>query len=154
MSIASETNRNNYLGNGSANNYSYTFKIFNDSDLLVTVKSTLDVETTLTLSTHYTVSGAGSNSGGSITLVNGVFDWINSGNLKNGYTISVRRNLDLIQETDIRNQGEFFPEVHEDKFDYLTMIDQQQQDEISRTVKLSETADVADFDPTLPVGLI
>lgn len=154
MSIASETNRNNYLGNGSVKTYSYTFKIFNDDELLVTVKSNLDVETTLTLTTHYTVSGAGSNSGGSITLVNGAFDWIDSTFLKNGYTLSVRRNLELIQETDIRNQGEFFPEIHEDAFDRLTMQDQQQQDELDRTVKLSETADVSDFNPTLPVEII
>ena len=154
MSIASETNRNNYIGNGAALTYSYTFKIFNDDELRVTVKSTLDVETTLTLNTHYTVTGAGSNSGGSISLVNGAFDWINSTFLKSGYALTIRRDLELIQETDIRNQGEFFPEIHEDVFDRLTMLDQQQQDELSRSVKLSETSVVADFDPTLPAGIV
>lgn len=154
MSIASETNRNNYIGNGAALTYSYTFKIFNDDELRVTVKSTLDVETTLTLNTHYTVTGAGSNSGGSISLVNGAFDWIDSTFLKSGYALTIRRDLELIQETDIRNQGEFFPEIHEDVFDRLTMLDQQQQDELSRSVKLSETSVVADFDPTLPAGIV
>lgn len=155
MSIASETNRNSYVGNGAVDTYSYTFKIYDDSDLLVTVKSDLNVETTLTLNTHYSVTGVGESNGGSVALVNGAFDWIDTeGDLKSGYTISIRRNLQLIQETDIRNQGEFFPEVHEDAFDRLTMYDQQQQDEIDRSVKLSETADVGDFDPTLPVDLI
>lgn len=154
MSIASETNRNNYIGNGAALTYSYTFKIFNDDELRVTVKSTLDVETTLTLNTHYTVTGAGSNSGGSISLVNGAFAWITSTFLTSGYALTIRRDLELIQETDIRNQGEFFPEIHEDVFDRLTMLDQQQQDELSRSVKLSETSVVADFDPTLPPGLV
>jgi hypothetical protein len=94
MSIASESNRNNYIGNGAALTYSYTFKIFNDDELRVTVKSNLDIETTLTLNTHYTVTGAGSNSGGSISLVNGAFDWINSTFLKSGYALTIRRDLD------------------------------------------------------------
>lgn len=155
MSIASETNRNNYVGNGAVDTYSYTFKIYDDGDLLVTVKSDLDVESTLTLNTHYSVTGVGESGGGSVALVNGAFDWIDAeGDLKSGYTISIRRNLALVQETDIRNQGEFFPEVHEDTFDRLTMYDQQQQDSIDRSVKLSETSDTGDFDPTLPVDII
>ena len=30
--------------------------------------------------------------------------------------------LPVVQETDLRNQGKFFAEVHEDAFDYLTML--------------------------------
>jgi hypothetical protein len=48
-------------------------------------------------------------------------------------------SLPLSQSSDIRNQGGFFADVHEDTFDHLVMIDQQQQDEIDRSFKLPET---------------
>lgn len=149
MTVQSGTNRNNYLGNGSASSYPYTFRILRNTHLLVTVRDTNDVETTLSLTTHYTVTGVGSDTGGNVVLVNGAFDWISGGNLKNGYALSIRRVLPLLQETDIRNQGDFFPEVHEDVFDRLVMIDQQQTDELTRAIKLPET--LADsFNPNLP----
>jgi hypothetical protein len=140
MTVATENNRNDFVGDNSTPTYPYTFKIFQDSDLLVTEKDTNDIETTLVLTTDYTVSGAGNTNGGSITLV--------AGNLATDYELTIRRVLPIVQETDIRNQGTFFPEIHEDEFDKGRMIDQQQQDEIDRSVKLPETETGADV--TLP----
>lgn len=156
MSFSSTTNRVSATGNGTTATYSYTFKIFLNTELLVTVRSPVDdSETTLTLTTHYTVSGVGESGGGSITLVNGAFDWIDgSGYLDSSWVLTMRRVVALTQETDIRNQGSFFPETHEDVFDKHIMIDQQQQDELDRSMKLAETVDVADFDPTLPASLV
>lgn len=140
MSIASTTNRVDYTGNGAVDTYAYTFRIFAGTDLLVTVRDTNDVETTLTLTTHYTVTGAGDASGGNVALVNGAFAWLDGdGDLKTGFALSIRRSRPLTQETDIRNQGDFFPETHEDAFDHLVMISQQLQDQIDRCVKLRET---------------
>ena len=151
MSISSTTNRNDYTGNGAVDTYSYTFRIFANTDLLVTVRDTNDVETTLTLTTHYTVSGVGDAGGGSISLVNGAFSWLDAdGDLKSNYILTIRRVRPLKQETDIRNQGDFFPETHEDAFDHLLMIDQQQQDEIDRAVVLPETVPSSEFNPQLP----
>lgn len=45
--------------------------------------------------------------------------------LTNGWKISIARELEPTQETDLRNQGKFFAEVHEDAFDKLTMLIQQ-----------------------------
>lgn len=154
MSISSTTNRMQYTGNGSVSVYSYSFKVFSDAHLKVTVRSTSGVETTLALATDYTVSGVGSPNGGSITLVNSSQSWLTSGKLKSGYTLTIRRVIPLKQETDIRNQGSFYPEEHENVFDRLTMVDQQQQDAIDRSVKFSETVPGSAFDVTLPVGLI
>lgn len=150
MTVASTNNRNNYVGNGSTNDYDYTFRIFEDADLLVTVRDPDGVETTLTLTTHYTVSDAGSLTGGTVSLVNGAFDWLDAGgDLDTGYALTIRRVLDLTQGTDIRNQGSYFPANTEDALDRLTMQQQQQQDEIDRGIKLPET--LADsFDGTLP----
>jgi len=157
MSLTSTTSRVSYTGNGAVDTYSYTFPIFSDSDLRVTVRSnaTPPVETTLTLTTDYTVTGAGEPSGGTVVLVNSGQSWLDAdGDLKTGYVIVIRRVRSLKQETDIRNQGEFYPESHEDEFDKEVMIDQQQQDEINRSVRLPETYTSSSFDPVLPTGVV
>jgi hypothetical protein len=155
MSLSSTTSRNGYTGNGNVDTYSYTFRIFDEDDLVVTVRDTVGVETTLTKTTHYTVSGVGAAGGGSVALVNGAFDWIDGdGDLESGYILTIRRVVALTQITDIRNQGDFYPEIHEDQFDKSTMIDQQQQDEIDRSITLPETVSAADFSPDLPGDIL
>lgn len=155
MSLSSTTSRNGYTGNGNVDTYSYTFRIFDEDDLVVTVRDTAGVETTLTKTTHYTVSGVGDVGGGSVALVAGAFDWLDAGNdLESGYILTIRRVVGLTQVTDIRNQGDFYPEVHEDQFDKLTMIDQQQQDELDRSITLPETVSGADFDTSLPGDIL
>jgi len=155
MTISTIVSRNNYTASGSDNVYLFTFKIFAQADLLVTVRDTDGVETTLTLTTDYTVGGSlGDPTGGYITLVNSSQAWLSGGDLIADYVISIRRVRDIIQETDIRNQGAFYPEVHEDQFDIATMIDLQQQDEIDRSVKLPESVDPADFDNEIPSSFV
>lgn len=150
MSITSTTARNNYTGNGSTATYGYGFKIFNQGDITVTVRDPdTDAETTLTLTTDYTLTGVGDNAGGNVVLVDAGQDWIDgSSYLKSSWALTVRRIVDLTQNTDIRNQGNFYPEVHEDTFDYSRMIDLQQQDEIDRSAKMAETS--TSSPPTLP----
>lgn len=153
--ISSTTSRMDYTGNGAVDTYSYSYKIFANTDLLVTVRDTDDVETTLTLTTDYTVTGVGSSSGGNVVLVNSAQAWLDGdGDLKTNYILTIRRVRPIKQLTDIRNQGAFYPETHEDTFDSLVMIDQQQQDEIDRSVKLSETTDPDDFDTAIPASLV
>ena len=59
MTISSTTDRNDYTGNASTGTYAYGYKIFANTDLVATVRDTDGVETTLTLTTHYTVTGVG-----------------------------------------------------------------------------------------------
>ena len=152
MSISSQVSRVDYTGNGSQSVYSYSFKIFKEADLLVTVRNTTTgVESTLTLTTDYTLSGVGETAGGSLTLVDAGQAWLDGdGDLDTGYVITIRRSPDLVQETDIRNQGAYYPEGIENQFDKHTFIDQKQQDEIDRSIKLPESQPVSGFDPTLP----
>ena len=154
MSISSSTNRNDYVGNGATDTYNYTFRIFDEGDLEVTVRDTSDVETTLALSTDYTLTGVGSSGGGTIVLVNSAQSWLDGdGDLKSSYALTIRRVLDLVQETDIRNQGAFYPEIHEDQFDKLVMIAQQQQDELSRSASMPVTVAASAFSPEFPASL-
>lgn len=153
MSLGTANNRNDYIGTGTASVYSYTYRITSKTHLLVTVKNTSGVESTLVLDTDYSVSDVGEVAGGNITLIDSGQAWLSGGNLITDYTITVRRVVPLLQETDIRNQGDFYPEVHEDQFDYQTFISQQHQDEIDRSVKLPESTPASAFDPTLPTDI-
>lgn len=130
MTVASSSNRVDYTGNGVTTVFSFSFRIFEAADLVVTRATPAGVETTLVLNTDYTVTGAGSYSGGSITL---------SAALTNGHALTIQRVLDITQETDLRNQGQFFAETHEDVFDRVTMIAQQLQEQIDRSAKLPVT---------------
>lgn len=116
MTVSTEVNQAAYTGNGVTTVFPYAFRILNSSNLTVTRINLLEVETVLTLGTDYTVSGAGSYNGGAVTLPQP---------LPSGYSLVIERDLAAVQETDLRNQGTFFAEVHEDVFDYLTMLVQQ-----------------------------
>lgn len=116
MTVSTEVDHNDYVGNGVTTQFPYTFRVFKKSDLVVTVLDMSQNITTLILDTDYTVSGAGGYTGGNVTL---------SSPLTSGWQISIARVLPVTQETDLRNQGKFFAEVHEDVFDRLTMLLQQ-----------------------------
>lgn len=133
----SAINRNDAIGNDAVSVYPYGFKIFAATDLEVTVRDTAGLETELVYPTAYSVSGVGLAAGGNVTLANVGAAYQNAdGTLKQDYPITIRRVRPLTQATDIRNQGGFFATTHEDTFDNLTMIDQQQQDEIDRSFKI------------------
>ncbi|EJB9160674.1 hypothetical protein MXG92_003760 [Salmonella enterica] len=116
MTVSTEVDHNDYIGNGVTTSFPYTFRIFKKSDLVVQVADLNENITELVLDTDYTVTGAGGYTGGNVVL---------SAPLTNGYQISISRELPVTQETDLRNQGKFFAEVHEDAFDKLTMLIQQ-----------------------------
>lgn len=143
MSISSTGNREEYLGNDSTDTYNYTFRIFSASDLRVVQVTDEGVKSVLVLNTDYTVTGVGNGTGGTIVLT--------AGNLEQDYVLIIQRRRPLTQLTDIRNQGDFYPETHEDFFDKSIMIDQQQQEQIDRSIKLDEQFTTSDFDTILPV---
>jgi hypothetical protein len=149
MTVPVSSERNNYTGDGSTNVYAYGFRISAQTHLLVTVADEDGAETTLTISTDYTVSSVGVKTGGNITLVDNDQDWLDDdGYLDTGWTMSVRHYVPLTQATDIRNQGVYYPEMHEDAFDYLMWAIKQQQDELNRCVKAGET--VTGVTPVFP----
>lgn len=113
MTVSTEVDHNEYTGNGVTTSFPYTFRIFQKSDLVVQVVDLDENIAVLDLDTDYTVTGAGGYNGGNVIL---------SKALANGYQISISRDLPVTQETDLRNQGKFFAEVHEDAFDKLTML--------------------------------
>ena len=132
MTVSSTTVKNSYSGNGSTTQFAYGYKIFADSDLIVIIRSAAGTETVKTLSTHYTVAGAGDASGGSITFT--------SGNTPaSGETVVIIREVPQTQAIDYIANDPFPAESHEEGLDRATMTTQQVQEELNRSIKLSRT---------------
>ena len=130
MTVSSTTNKVSYSGNGSTTVFAYTFKIFANGDLDVYIRSSTGTETLQTITTDYTVSNAGNESGGNVTFVTAP---------ASGETVVIQRKLDLTQGTDYVENDPFPAESHEEALDRLTFITQQMQEEIDRSIKASVT---------------
>ena len=137
MTVSSTTTRNSYSGNASTSVFAYTFKIFDDDDITVVIRTdATGVETTKTKTTHYTVSGVGSGSGGNVTFT--------SGNIPaSGETVVLLRTTARTQLTDYVANDPFPADTHEDALDKLTFITQELQEEVGRSLKLSQTNTIA-----------
>jgi hypothetical protein len=130
MTISSTTVRNSYSGNGSTTVFAYTFKILDDDEIQVIIRSSTGTETTKTKTTHYTVSGVGSSGGGNITFLTA------PGSTE---TVVLKRNTTKTQETDYVANDPFPANSHEEALDRVTMIAQEIQEELGRSIKLSKT---------------
>jgi len=132
MTISSTTVKNSYSGDSTTTTFTYTFKIFQDSDIQVIIRSSTGTETTKTITTHYTVTGAGTSGGGSVIFT--------GGNIPvTGETVLLRRNIPQTQAIDYIANDPFPAESHEEGLDRSTMAIQQLQEEVTRAIKLSKT---------------
>ena len=133
MTVSTTIIKNFHNGNASTTNFAYQFRILEDTDLLVIIRTnSTGAEATKTLSTHYTVAGAGDASGGSITFT--------AGNVPaSGETVVIRRNVPQTQAIDYIANDPFPAETHEEGLDRATMVAQQVGEESDRSIKLSRT---------------
>lgn len=132
MTVVSSNSKTTLHGNGDARVWPFTFRVVDESHLQV-ILTTAGTETLLT--GGYTVTLAGN--GGSVTYPT------SGAPLAAGHKITLRRVVPLTQDTDLANQGGFYAETHEDRFDLLAMADQQQQEELDRAIKAPVTDEVA-----------
>ncbi len=130
MTVTSSTNRASYSGNGTLTTFAYGFKIFDQDELTVILRSSTGVETVQTLTTNYTVTGVGAAGGGNV-----VFGTAPAA----GVTIVVLRELDLEQGLNLVPNDPFPAESLESSLDKLTFMVQQHNEELGRTIKASRT---------------
>jgi hypothetical protein len=153
MTVPSSAQTVTYTGTAATATYAYTnVKIFDETDLEVSVTkiSTLAI-TPLVINTDYTVTGVGIAAGGNVVLVNASQAWLDgSGFLTASYTITIKRVVALTQQTSVTTQGQNLPEYVEKQFDRCVMIDQQQQEQIDRCLKLPDTEPGTATNTTLP----
>lgn len=131
MTVSSTTTRNSYTGDGSTTVFAYTFKIFDDDDITVILRTTATgAETVQTKTTNYSVSGVGNAGGGNITFTSAP---------ASTQTVVLLRQTAQTQSTDYTPNDPFPAAAHEDALDKLTLLAQDQQDELDRAIKLSRT---------------
>ena len=128
MTISTTTIKNSYSGNSSTDAFSYTFKISADSEMQVIIRASTGSETVKSLTTHYTVSGAGNASGGTVTFT--------SGNIPDtGETVILRRNTAQTQGMDLIENDPLPANTLETAVDKNLAIVQELQEQLDRSFK-------------------
>jgi hypothetical protein len=130
MTLSTTAARVQYNGPG-AGPFTIPFRFTVSSDLQVIKRSSTGVETALSLTTHYTVSGTG-NATASLTLVSA---------LVSGETLSIVRTPTIDQQTSLANQTAYYGSTHEAEFDRLVMQLQLLKDQIDRSFKVQDSYD-------------
>jgi len=141
MTVSSTTNRITYNCKGSQKEFPFTFKILEEENLVVILKDPNNAETILVLNTDYSVSEEPWETGGSITT-------LDEDAYASGYTLTIIRQLDLVQGADYLEGDSFPAETHEEQLDRLMMIAQQLLENLNRTLFLKITSAFKDL--TLP----
>lgn len=142
MTIASQTNRISYTGNGVTTAFAVSFPFQSANDLVVveTIIAT-GVQTTKTITTHYTVSGTPDSlgyypNGGTVTAVTAPASTV---------TWTIYRAPALLQSLNLAENNALPAESLEAQLDYLTMLVQRLNDRVNRSVRQpdGDSADIA-----------
>lgn len=141
MTVSSTTTKDSYSGDGSTTVFAYTFKIFDDDDVAVIVRTdATGSETTKTKTTDYTVSGVGNANGGNITFGTAP---------ASGETVVLLRSTSQTQTTDYTPNDPFPAAAHEDALDRMTFLAQELQEELDRSIKVSKTNTITSAEFTI-----
>jgi hypothetical protein len=115
MTISTEDNSEQYSTNGVTTVFSVPYYFIQNADLLVTYTNAAGVETTLTLGSDYTVSGAGNPSGGSITTATAY---------ATGGLITIDNEPAALQPIDYTETDPFPAATHETGLDRAILVSQ------------------------------
>jgi len=137
MTVSNALTRNDYIASSGQTIFPYTFQTFESGDLTV-----LQSGLPLSEGTHYTVSGVGDESGGSITLGTGA---------TSGDYVSVYLDMDLARTIDYQNAGDFLAGEVNDDFDRIWLSLQQGNTDIGRSVR-RPNADSGTINMELPIA--
>ncbi len=141
MSLATTTDRVTFAGNGVTTAFAFPYNFSAEADLVVISKlDSTAVETTKTLTTHYTTVGAGVDGGGTITYLVAP---------PTGTTVIIYRDRSPKQEVDIGDNGKISSASLEEQLDRLTMMIQRIRNVQARSLRLPEGF-TATFDGKLP----
>lgn len=122
--------------NGATTEFPTAFKVFDAAHLVVQVDGV-----TQTLSTHYTLSGLGSDSGVTVTFVTAP---------ANGKKVLCYRNVGLSRTTDYQQSGSFLESTVDRDQDIQTMQSQEVSERTGRSLILSRE-DALTVSPALPI---
>lgn len=117
MTVSTTDSEVVYVSGGPA--FPIPYRFLQNADIQAVLVKQDGTSETLT-GAQYTLTGAGSQSGGTMTssYAAGVL-------ATPGASLTISRVMDAVQPTDLRNQGKYLAETHENVFDRLTMLIQQ-----------------------------
>ena len=134
MTVSTTTIKNSASGNGSNTTFAYSFKVFASSELKVVVRTNAtgaeSVRAEGSGSTNYSVTGVGNAAGGNVVFVTAPLST---------ETVVLYRASAKTQSFDLVENDPFLAESFEESLDKITHQNQEMQEEIDRTLKLSST---------------
>lgn len=130
MTVSTDLIKVSYSGDDSTTVFAYTFKVFDEDDLVVIIRDANGVETTKTITTDYTVSGVGDVGGGNVTMLTAP---------TSTETLLILREQPITQGLDLVPNDPFPADSIEEALDKLVFMMQQQAEELDRCIKLSKT---------------
>lgn len=136
MTYSDSTQRNDYTATSGQTVFAYDFRILANSDLDVYVEKVLK-----TLTTDYTVSGAGDAGGGNVTFGTGI---------TLDEAVMIIRDTPDTQATDFTPSGPFPADSNETALDKLAMKAQDIEEKFDRAFKFAVTSTLKDID--IPEG--
>lgn len=139
MTISIETDRAFYAGGPAS--VPVPFKIWSDSDVIVTLDDGAGTAEALTLDVDYTVNGIGT---ASVTVDFNIST--------TGYTIGIISAISALQETSFYDGDKFPASVFETTFDRLVRLVQQAIGTLKRCIKIPESVDPDVYDLDISGG--
>lgn len=130
MTISAALNRFSYAGNGVTTAFSFPAKFLANADLVVLlVNNSTGVSVTQTLTTHYTVTGAGADAGGTVTMVTAP---------ATGYTLVIYGDPAVSQTTDFVDNDPLPAASIENALDKLTILARRLKDRLDRALRFTD----------------
>lgn len=123
--INDTTPRVQYTATSGQTVFSVPFEFFSNADLKVYKNATLQ-----TVTTHYTVTGAGVTGGGSVTLTSGATA---------GDIITILRDIPVARSSDFPTSGPFNIDALNSDLDRLTAMVQERETAIERSLRMPDT---------------
>lgn len=139
MTVTTTLDRQYFPADGANKNFPFNFKFFNNSQIYVSLISPDGTVTPKSITTDYTLSGATAIGGGTVVMNDAPPLTVPP------TRVFIQRIIPQTQPTSIRNQGRFFPEIHEDAFDRLTMLSQQAEATANNALQKSQSGLYWDF---------
>lgn len=133
MSVAEEVARVQYAGSGSTGPFAFNFKLFDEEHITV-VKTVSGVDSTLTLTTDYSVTLAADFASATVTLVVA---------LASGETLTLVRDPPLSQAISWPRNDPFPSTTHERAADLAVMLLQRLEEKLGRSLVLREGSSVS-----------
>ncbi|HHV49074.1 MAG TPA: hypothetical protein GXX56_08975 [Rhodocyclaceae bacterium] len=138
MTISSEVRKSGpYTGNDVTTSFPFSFKVFSADDVVVVLTDPAGIETTLTGSgTDYSVTLNADQD----TAPGGTVEKVSA--LATDYLLTITSSVPNLQPLDLTNQGGFYPKVINAALDRLTILAQQNAEQIGRSVKVPISSSV------------